>query len=53
MVDDDYFWRYTVSGVTTRPEIGDVYQVANQTKGEIINIDKTNGIIEFRTIENK
>ena len=52
MVDDDYFWRYTVSGVTTRPKVWDVYKVANQTKWEIIDIDKTNNLITFRTIEN-
>lgn len=32
--------------------MGDVYTVANQTKAEIISIDKTNNLIEFRTIEN-
>ena len=51
-MDDDYFWRFTVSGITDRPEVGDVYNVANQTKGEIINIDKTNKVITFRTTEN-
>ena len=53
MVDDDYFWRFGVSGITTRPKVWDVYTVANQTKAEIISVDKTNNIIQFRTIENK
>lgn len=56
IVDDDYFWRFDVTGVTNRPEIGDVYTVARSTKAEVISIDKTNttdGTITFRTVENK
>ena len=52
IVDDDYFRRFAVSGITKRPEIWDVYTVANQTKGEVIDVDKTNNLITFRTIEN-
>jgi hypothetical protein len=52
IVDDDFFWRFTVSWITTRPKVWDVYTVANQTKAEIINIDKTKNEITFRTIEN-
>lgn len=52
IVDDDYFWRFTVSGVTNRPSVWDVYTVANQTKAEVIDVDKTNNLISFRTIEN-
>ena len=53
IVNDDYFWRFEVSWVTNRPEIWDIYTVAHQVKAEVINIDKTNKIITFRTIENK
>lgn len=52
LVDDDYFWRFAVSGITNRPKVWDVYTVANQTKAEVIDVDKTNNIITFRTIEN-
>jgi hypothetical protein len=52
IVDDDYFWRFTVTGITNRPAVWDVYTVANQTKWEVIDIDKTNNLITFRTIEN-
>jgi hypothetical protein len=52
IVDDDYFWRFTVSGVSTRPKVWDIYTVANQTNAEVINIDKTNNIITFRTVSN-
>ena len=52
MVDDDYFWRFFVSWIATRPKVWDTYTVANQTTAEIIDIDKTNNIITFRTINN-
>lgn len=52
IVDDDYFWRFTVSGVTNRPSVWDVYTVANQTKAEVIDVDQDNNLISFRTIEN-
>ena len=52
IVDDDYFWRFAVSGITNRPKVWDVYTVANQTKAEVIDVDKTNNLITFRTIEN-
>lgn len=51
-MDDDYFWRFAVSGITNRPEAGDVYNVANQTKAEVITVDKTNNLLTFRTTEN-
>ena len=52
IVDDDYFWRFNVTWITNRPNIGDTYTVANQTTAEVINIDKTNNIITFRTVNN-
>ena len=52
IVDDDYFWRFTVSGISTRPKVWDVYTVAHQTNAEVIDVDKTNNIITFRTIQN-
>jgi hypothetical protein len=52
IVDDDYFWRFTVSGVSTRPSIWDTYTVANQTTAEVISVDKTNNLITFRTTNN-
>ena len=52
IVDDDYFWRFWVSGVSTRPEIWDTYTVANQTTAEVISVDKTNNLITFRTTNN-
>lgn len=52
IVDDDYFWRFTVSGVSTRPSIWDTYTVANQTTAKVISVDKTNNLITFRTTNN-
>ncbi len=55
IVDDDYFWRFDVTWVATRPEIGDTYEVAEGTVAEIININKTSSSaweITFRTISN-
>lgn len=55
IVDDDYFWRFDVSWVTNRPNIWDVYTVANNTTAEIININKTSSSeweITFRTVNN-
>lgn len=53
IVNDDYFWRFEVTWVTDRPKIWDIYTVAHQVKAEVINVDKTNKIITFRTAENK
>lgn len=53
IVNDDYFWRFEVMSVTNRPEIWDIYTVAHQVKAEVINVDKVNKLITFRTIENK
>ena len=52
IVDDDYFWRFTVSWVTNRPTVWDTYTVAHQTTWEVIAVDKTNNIITFRTVNN-
>ena len=52
MVDDDYFWRFKVSGVTNRPAVWDVYNVANQTTAKVINVNQTNNMIEFITVKN-
>lgn len=54
IVDDDYFWRFWPTATpTNRPEIGAVYNIAHDTKGEVIDVDKTNGVITFKTLENK
>lgn len=54
IVDDDYFWRYQVSRVTTRPSIWDKYNVWTNTVWEIIAIENnwTTGVITFKTTEN-
>lgn len=53
IVDDDYFWRFWVSATpTNRPEIWDVYNVANNTTATVFNVDKTNWIITFATKDN-
>lgn len=53
IVDDTYFWRFRpTSTPTTRPTVGAVYSVANDTTAEVIDVDKTNGIITFRTKTN-
>ena len=52
IVDDDYFWRFTVSWVTNRPAVWDTYTVAHQTTWEVIAVDKNNNIITFRTVNN-
>lgn len=54
IVDDTYFWRFWPSATpTTRPTVWAVYNVANNTKAEVIDVDTTNWVITFRTIENK
>lgn len=55
IVDDDYFWRFDVTWITTRPAIWDVYEVARDTTAEIISIEKSSssaGIITFKTVSN-
>lgn len=55
IVDDDYFWRFDVSWITNRPAIWDVYEVAEDTTAEVIDIKKTSsskGTITFRTVNN-
>lgn len=55
IVDDDYFRRFDVTGVSSRPAIGDKYEVAEDTVAEIININKTSSTaweITFRTLTN-
>lgn len=53
IVDDDYFWRFWVSSTpTNRPEVWDIYNVAHDTTGKVINVDKTNWIITFATVNN-
>lgn len=55
IVDDDYFRRFDVTWVTNRPEVWDVYTVAEDTKAEIIKIEKTTsskGTITLRTVDN-
>ena len=54
IVDDTYFWRFRPSATpTTRPTVWAVYSVANNTKAEVIDVDTTNWVITFRTIEDK
>lgn len=54
IVDDDYFWRFRpTSTPTKRPEVWAVYNIANDTTWEVINVDETNGVITFRTVSNK
>ena len=54
IVDDTYFWRFRPSSTpTTRPTVWAVYNVANNTKAEVIDVDTTNWIITFRTTEDK
>ena len=55
IVDDDYFRRFDVTWVTNRPEVWDIYEVADDTTAEIIRIEKTSAtawIISFRTVSN-
>ena len=55
IVDDDYFWRFDVNNVTSRPEIWDVYTVAANTDAEVIKVNKIaakRGEITFRTVSN-
>lgn len=53
IVDDTYFWRFRpTSTPTNRPEIWDIYNIAHSTTWEVINVDKTNWVITFRTISN-
>lgn len=51
IVDDNYFWRFRpTSTPTTRPSVGDVYEVANDTTAEVIAVDTTEGAITLRTV---
>ena len=53
IVDDTYFRRFRpTSTPTKRPEIGDVYNVAHDTTGKVIDVDKTNWVITFVTVSN-
>ena len=52
IVDDDYFWRFKVDWITNRPTVWAVYNVANQTTAEVINVDEDNNLITFRTLNN-
>ena len=54
IVDDDYFWRFRpTTEPTNRPEIWDIYNVANDTTASVINVDKENWIITFKTEVNR
>ena len=54
IVDDTYFWRFRPTTTpTTRPTVWAIYNVANNTKAEVIAVDTTNGVITFRTTEDK
>lgn len=54
IVDDDYFWRYKVTNVTTRPVVWDTYNIGKNTVWEIIAIENnwTTGMITFKTTNN-
>ena len=52
IVDDNYFRRFRpTTAPTVRPSVWDVYNVANDTKAEVISVDTTEWVITFRTIE--
>jgi len=54
IVDDTYFWRFRPTTTpTTRPTIWAVYNVANNTKAEVIDVDTANWVITLRTTEDK
>lgn len=54
IVDDTYFWRFRPTTTpTNRPEIGDVYEVANDTTAKVIEVDQDNNVITFVTVSNK
>ena len=54
IVDDTYFWRFRpTSTPTTRPTVWAVYNVANNTKAEVIDVDTANWVITLRTTEDK
>jgi hypothetical protein len=38
-VDDNYFWTFTVTGVTVTPAIGSIYTVATNTTVEVLRTD--------------
>ena len=50
IVDDTYFWRFwPTSTPTTWPTVWAVYNVANNTTASVIDVDKTNWVITFKT----
>ena len=52
IVDDTYFWRFRPSATpTTRPSVWDIYEVANDTTAKVIDVDTTNWVITFVTVE--
>lgn len=54
IVDDDYFWRFRPSSTpTVRPKEWAIYNVANNTTAMVIDVDKTNWIITFKTEVNR
>lgn len=51
IVDDTYFWRFRpTSTPTTRPTVWAVYNVAHDTTAEVIDVDTTNWVITFKTV---
>ena len=53
IVDDTYFWRFRPTATPTkRPHVWDIYNVANDTTAEVIDVDTTNNVITFKTISN-
>lgn len=54
IIDDDFFWRYNVLDVTTRPEVWDTYNVWTFVVWEVIAVENnwTTWTITFKTISN-
>ena len=54
IVDDTYFRRFYLSSTPgTRPELWAIYQIADDTTGRVIAVDKTNKILTFVTEDNQ
>lgn len=51
IVDDTYFWRFRpTSNPTLRPSVWDIYNIANNTTGKVIDVDIDNGVITLVTV---
>lgn len=54
IVDDDYFRRYQVTNITTRPIVWDTYNIWTNTTWEVIAVEDngTTWVITFKTLTN-